>query len=227
MKRIDIEDSTFDRLHSDSFSTLKSLEYLGYFNTHVNFEAPSERNSLERMPLSEFKELRFYLSYVTRLSKDDLRDFSAVEKLVIDNCEIIDFHSDVFDNLVNIKQLIIKSSSLEDFDFTKIVRLKTLKYLALHDVYTNNKIDYNLYKELPNLETILFDTLAYKDLDFENFPSLKLVEVGLGNTQESEKLKPNAVSNPIQTRIESLRAKGIQNKFVQAGKDSIVELRHF
>lgn len=118
----------------------------------------------------------------------------------------------------------MKTSRIPDFDFRQILKLSTLKYLALHDLDTNAEIDYNIFKNLPNLETILFDTMAYEDLDFDAFPNLKTVEVGFGETKEAKKLDDNVLFNKIMDRIESFKPKGIQNKFVRAGKDYIVAL---
>lgn len=214
---MDFAESQLENLEYDSFSLLKKLVAIGFSKSEVKFEKPLEDDAPNRSPLLNFKELQFQLTNVSGLNRDALYDLRFLNKLVFTNCEIHDISSDVFDGLEKITHLEMKTVKIDDFDFSRILQLKSLEYLALHDLDTSSEIDYNIFKALPNLKTILFDTLVYKDLDFDNFSKLKTVEIGVGETKEDKKLHEDGLFGTIMDRIEALQAKGIKSKRVHGG----------
>lgn len=208
-------------MYPGAFSTLNQLETIGV-DGFINFEQSDD--SVGTTPLPKFQHLNFHFATLKGLNKNVLYDLSSLTRLKIDNSEMSGTTSDAFADLKNITELSIKTTKVSDFDFSQILKLKTLKYLGIHDLETNSTIDFNMFRSLPNLETILFDTLAYRELDFAGFPNLKTVEVGLGDTRDKTILNDNDVFHAVMDRVEALKSKGIESKIVYAGKDRIVGL---
>lgn len=200
---------------------MEKLEALG-IDSFINFE---QSDDIEyTTPLPKFERLNFHFATIKGLNKNVLHDLSGLNQLGIDNSEMSGTTSDAFVDLKNITKLSIKTTKITDFDFSQILNLKTLKHLGIHDIETNSNIDYHMFGSLPNLESILFDTLAYRELDFAAFPNLKTVLVGLGDTREKSILDDNAVFKAVMDRVEALKSKGIQSKIVHAGKDHLVTM---
>lgn len=194
-------------MNFESCSNLDNLERLIFKNTRVNIDKTYNIKKNKRNLLTHFRELSFYNSYVSGLNRQTFQGLRFLEKLVFENSEVCDISSDAFYDLQSITHLTIKSTTILDFDFSQIVKLKSLKYLALYDIRTNSKIDYSLLKNLPNLETLLLDASAYRDLDCEGFAKLKRCEVGLRDTEEYEELEYDAVLVEVLRKLQDLKTR--------------------
>lgn len=173
-------------IRPDALEPLENLQTLKIFRSDVDFKNPtSDENTTVREILHHFETLDLTDSTVTYLSRDILYPFKNLKVLRIINTDIRHITTDVFADLDNIETFFVKTTNIEPFDPSLILKMKSLKHLALHDIYTKSKIDHSIFKNLPNLEIIFFDLLAYKDLDFDSFVKLKTVQYAIHeNTQE-------------------------------------------
>lgn len=210
---------------SNAFHPLELLEKLELFRSDVNLEKHTLCNNDINLVLSRFNTLNINDCTVSELNREILYPFKSLKVLRIVNSDVKNITLDVFEDLHSIETLFIKTSNIDPFDPTLILKMTNLKYLGLHDIYTKTKIDYSIFKNLPNLERICFDMLVYKDLDFDDFPKLKIVEfVPHGNTQEYKHYfkETPLVANEITKKIYALSEKGITVKM-----EIYEEKRHF
>lgn len=182
LQTIDITECQINPLTFNAFSNLQNLEKINFINSSI-FANQVQPINRKKGTLTRFKELSFRNTFVSGLNRNTLLDFSCITKLEFINSEVCDILSDVFYDLGSITELTIRSTEILNFDFSQIIKLKSLKRLTLYDIKTNSKIDYNLFRWLPNLETILFDASVYRDLNLDDFPKLNRCEIGL---RESE-----------------------------------------
>lgn len=172
-------------LTSDALTSLEELETFATFRSNVNFENFATDNNDDKPGLlPHFKTFHIFDSTISHLNRNVLHPFRTLKVLLIVNTDIKNFSLDVFEDLDNLEKLLIKTSTIKPFDPKKIVKLNTLRYLGLHDIYTQSKIDYNSFKNLPHLETIFFDLLAYRELDFNGFVNLKTIEYCIDGTSQ-------------------------------------------
>lgn len=211
---INITDCQIDPLNFEAFSKLNNLEITEFRRSRVEIDK-SYKNTNKNI-LTHFRELGFYNTFVSGLNRNSFNGFKYLNKLIFDKCEVCDISKDAFYDLNSITYLSIKSTEILDFDFSQILKLKSLRYLVLYDLKTNSKIDYNLFKNLPNLESILFDPWVYKDLDLEAFPKLKKCEVGVPDVEdEEEELIEDAVLLAVLQKLYALKQKkGIEYEVV-------------
>lgn len=200
METISITNSQLDPIYFDSFSICTKLRTIDFNDSRLNI-AVSSSGTTNRNPLSDFRELRFLKTNFQTLNRNALYNFRYLDRLEIENSEINCIASDAFYDLQRITYLSIRSSRILDFDYRQILQLKSLKYLAIYGLTTNNKIDYNVFSQLPNLESVYFDIPVYTTLNLNNFPAIKSCNIGGGgqNVDQSQldsivnKLKKNNI----------------------------------
>lgn len=187
MQTIRISSCKISPLFFDSFFSLSNLEVLEFSNSRLNIE--STTTIATRPYCQHFRELRFLKSVVSGLCRSSFYGLRSLSKLEFEGTEIKSISFDAFDDLQSITYLSIKSSTILDFDFTQILKLKSLKYLAITGIKTNAVIDYSIFKQLPNLEDVLFDSDVYNYLDLKKFPRLKKCGIGYKDNYGKNGLK--------------------------------------
>lgn len=203
---INVTDTQIDPLDFEAFTQLENLEVLQFRNSRINVDKNSK--ALVENLLTHFRELNFRNSFVADLTRNSFYQLRYLTKLVFDNSEVCNLGKDAFYDLAIITHLAITSTEILDYDFSQILKLKSLKYLALYDVRSNIEINYNLLKYLPNLETVLFDPWVYRNLDLDGFPVLRRCELGLrDDSQEGRDLEYNAVRTEVVTKLDNLKKK--------------------
>lgn len=189
----------------EAFSKLEHLESLQIIDSRINVGQSLTKTKPNL--LTHFRALSFFNSFVADLIRNSFYELRFLQRLVFENSEVCNVSSNAFYDLKSITHLSIISTEMLDFDFSQILKLKSLRYLALYDVRTNRKIDYNLFKYLPNLETVLFDPWVYNDLDFEVFPRLSRCLIGVREVADSEVREYKALLDAVVKKLEELKRK--------------------
>lgn len=192
-------------LYFEAFSKLDDLESLRFIDSRIYVEKSPFK--LQPNLLTHFRVLSFYNSFVADLNRNSFYELRFLRKLVFENSEVCNISSNALYDLKRITHLSIISTEILDFDFSQILKLKSLRYLALYDVRTNYKIDYNLFKYLPNLETVLFDPWVYRDLDFDVFPRLNRCLIGVRKVDNSEIREYEALLAAVVKKLDALKKK--------------------
>lgn len=200
---INITDSQIDPLDFEALSKLEDLEVLQFFNSRIYVEKQSKKTT--ETLLTHFRELRFDNSFVADLNRQSFYQLRYLNKLIFDSSEVCNISRDALYDLKSINHLAITSTEILDYDFSQILKLKSLKYLALYDIRSNIKINYDLLKYLPNLETVLFDPWVYRSLDLEGFPKLSRCLLGINDGDQGRDY--DTVRTEVVTKLEGLKKK--------------------
>lgn len=177
METVSVSNCQLNPIYFDSFSTCRRLRTIQFTDSRLNIEVSSRTRYSN--PLWDFRELRFLKVNFQTLNRNALYTLRYLNRLEIENSEINSIAFDAFYDLERITYLSIISSKILEFDYRQILRLKSLKYLAIYGLTTNTQIDYNIFSQLPNLESVYFDVPTYNRIDLDNFPTVKKCHIGV------------------------------------------------
>lgn len=116
-----------------------------------------------------------------RLGKDTFSGLDNLSYLFIQNCKITEFTEDTFESLKNLETFYFNGNTLEQFSSKAFLSLVNLKVFGLYNNTVmsdeNPLIDYQLFENLSNLDTINFPEENLRALNFEGFKNLKHVQL--------------------------------------------------
>ncbi|CAG9821933.1 unnamed protein product [Phaedon cochleariae] len=205
LKALDIRNSEFP-VKKNIFEGAKNVESLSISNFHFKDNDDIFSN------LSGLLSLTLENCTFGVIEKDMFSGLHTLKYLSINESKIDKISSDCFNDLENLEELGIRDNKIDEFDPKGILKLINLKRLSLHNNETSSEINYEIFQQLPALESFLFDNIIYESLDFSGFKTLKNVEIGFSKEKDD---------NTSKTAIfEKLKSMNIEYQFVFCGKVS-------
>lgn len=183
LKSLDVRESTFP-IDTNTFINCK-LKSIYLSDLEIDLEKLSTLKFLE--------EITFTNCTFSVISKAAFSDFGLLKSITFSSCKINKINFDAFHDLGHLTELRITECILEFLDTNCFSNLISLKNLSFHANAINSDINYEVFQNLPSLETILFDLEIYKNLDFQKYCNLKTVEIGY-NDETDEELRNSIIS---------------------------------
>lgn len=189
---MNILDCRLERIAENAFASLINLKSLDIRNSTFPFEINSFKNcNLTAIHLADMQiklENLLNLKYVEQITFENCHDiaiptaafknFSSLNTLTFDSCRITKIDLDAFDDMKSLSELRFMDCEIGYLDCKSFLKLSSLKFVSFHSNVVNGDIDYEIFKNLPQLENIFFDINVYKDMDFSGYPKLKTVTLG-------------------------------------------------
>lgn len=214
---INLMNCKIEKVWDGSFASLKELKSLDIrgtaFSIEINTFADCKLKSLYLTDLEINLENLSQLKYVEDITftnckfsiikKDVFSSMVSLNTLTFSSCEINIIDVNAFDDISKLVELRFSDCTIDELNCNSFLKLTSLQHLTLQGSTFKQHVNYNIFKNLPLLESIFFDLNVYKDLDFSGYLKLKTVRIGFNdeNEETEEDLRKYVISKLNQNEI--------------------------